>query len=78
MACSPDSHFAGQRGESGDATNAFDPATDRLVQLFPDQLWFDTTIAVGAVMLVLALATAAWAGRLAGRLSRPAPEDARR
>ncbi len=59
-------------------TYTFDPATDRLVQLFPDQLWFETTIAVGAVMLAVALATAAGAGRLAGRLSGPAPEDARR
>jgi integral membrane protein (TIGR01906 family) len=50
-------------------TYTFDPATERLVQLFPDQLWFETTIAVGVVMLALALLTAALAGRRAGRLA---------
>jgi integral membrane protein (TIGR01906 family) len=36
----------------------FDPATDKLVQLFPDAFWSETTIAVGAVAFV-----AAWAVR---------------
>lgn len=57
-------------------TYTFDPATDRLVQLFPYQLWFETTIAVGAVMLVLALVTAGWAGRRAEHLSGPAATGA--
>ena len=33
----------------------FDPATDRLVQLFPDQFWFETTAAVGLLGFLLAL-----------------------
>ena len=36
----------------------FDPATDKLVQLFPDAFWSETTIAVGAVAFM-----AAWAVR---------------
>ena len=32
----------------------FDPRTDRLVQLFPQRFWFETSMAVGAVILVLA------------------------
>lgn len=45
----------------------FDPASDRLVQLFPYQLWTETTVAVAIVTIALALA--AWA--LAARLGRP-------
>lgn len=44
----------------------FDPATDRLVQLFPDQFWFETTAAVGVLALVIALGVV----RLAGARSR--------
>jgi uncharacterized membrane protein len=36
-------------------TYGFDPRTDRLVQLFPDQFWYETSIALGIVILVLAL-----------------------
>jgi len=43
-------------------TFLFDPRTDRLVQLFPDQFWSETTIAVGVVIIVLALGLA-WLGR---------------
>lgn len=32
----------------------FDPATDRLVQLFPYQFWVETSFAVGIVVLVIA------------------------
>jgi integral membrane protein (TIGR01906 family) len=32
----------------------FDPATERLVQLFPFQFWQETAIVVGAVCIVLA------------------------
>lgn len=53
-------------------TYTFDPRTDRLVQLFPDQLWFETTIAVGAVMVTLALVVAWLAGRRARTLDRQA------
>ena len=44
----------------------FDPATDRLVQLFPYQFWSETAIAVGVVVLGAAILTAWQAGRRAG------------
>jgi len=44
----------------------FDPRTDRLVQLFPEQFWSETAIAVGAVAIVVASLTAWQAGRRAG------------
>ena len=34
-------------------TYTFDARTDRLVQLFPDQFWFETALALGALMLLL-------------------------
>lgn len=40
----------------------FDPRTDRLVQLFPEAFWADSTIAVGIVVVVLSVALA-WLGR---------------
>lgn len=33
----------------------FDPRTDRLVQLFPDQFWFESSLALGALILLLCL-----------------------
>jgi integral membrane protein (TIGR01906 family) len=36
----------------------FDPLSDRLVQLFPMRFWFETSLAVGAVALVLAAVVA--------------------
>jgi uncharacterized membrane protein len=36
----------------------FDPSTERLVQLFPYQLWVETSLAVGAAILVVAAAVA--------------------
>jgi integral membrane protein (TIGR01906 family) len=51
----------------------FDPATDRLVQLFPYQFWVETSFAVGAVVLVLAAVTASVAQRRLGTMpTRPA------
>jgi len=44
-------------------TYLFDPATSRLVQLFPDAFWSETAIAVGAMILVVASGTAWLAGR---------------
>jgi integral membrane protein (TIGR01906 family) len=41
----------------------FDPRTDRLVQLFPEQFWSDTAIAVGAVAIAVAVVIAWQAGR---------------
>jgi integral membrane protein (TIGR01906 family) len=46
----------------------FDPATDRLVQLFPYQFWTETSVVIAVVCL--ALAVAVWA--VAWRLARPA------
>jgi integral membrane protein (TIGR01906 family) len=47
----------------------FDPATDRLVQLFPFQFWDDTSMVVGLVIIVLAVVVAGLAGRRAGRVT---------
>lgn len=33
-------------------TYTFDPTTERLVQIFPEQLWFETSIALGVVLVV--------------------------
>ena len=50
----------------------FNPRTDHLVQLFPEQFWSETAIAVGIVAIAVALVTAWQAGRRAGN-ARPAP-----
>ena len=39
----------------------FDPSTDRLVQLFPESFWVESTIGVGIVTILLA-AGLAWLG----------------
>jgi integral membrane protein (TIGR01906 family) len=54
----------------------FDPRTDRLVQLFPDQLWFETSVAVGAFIVVLGLAVAWAAGRRAAAQLAATPPGA--
>jgi integral membrane protein (TIGR01906 family) len=48
----------------------FDPGTDRLVQLFPQQFWVESAIGVGVVVLILALAMS-WFAR--GRARALAP-----
>lgn len=48
-------------------TWSFDPATDRLVQLFPYQFWTETSVAIAVVGLALTLGV--WA--LARRAARP-------
>lgn len=50
----------------------FDPATDRLVQLFPEQLWSEIAIAVGVVVLTAALLTVLLAARRAARIAQAA------
>lgn len=53
-------------------TYLFDPATDRLVQLFPFTFWQETTIALGVVIIVLSIATslvASWRLRRAAALA---------
>ena len=58
-------------------TYMFDPRTDRLVQLFPDQFWSETSVAIALVVLILAV-WVALAGRRLGRepagLETPAGE----
>jgi integral membrane protein (TIGR01906 family) len=49
-------------------TYLFDPRTDRLVQLFPEQFWVETTIGVGAVVIVLSVVLSWFARRRAARL----------
>ena len=49
----------------------FDPATERLVQLFPFQFWEESALVVGGVIVVLSLATAAVAARRAASSSQP-------
>jgi len=51
----------------------FDPATDRLVQLFPFAFWDETALVVGTVIIATALVVAFVAGRRAGRAVTPAP-----
>lgn len=41
---------------------SFDPGHDRLVQIFPDQFWSETALAVGATVVALALGLR-WLGR---------------
>jgi integral membrane protein (TIGR01906 family) len=50
----------------GAGTYTFDPRTDHLVQLFPEQFWSDTTLAIGIVALGAAILTAWQARRRAG------------
>lgn len=61
-------------------TYTFDPATDRLVQLFPMSFWFETSIALGVVLLglgILVLAIAIWReGSSARRSTSPAASPA--
>jgi uncharacterized membrane protein len=49
---------------------SFDPATEHLVQLFPDQFWSDTTLALGVLTFTLSIVVAAVAARRAARLER--------
>lgn len=51
-------------------TYLFDPATDRLVQFFPEQFWVETTIGVGVVVIVLSVGLSLLGGRRAARLER--------
>jgi integral membrane protein (TIGR01906 family) len=54
-------------------TYMFDPATEKLVQLFPDQFWSETSVAISVAVLLLAGLVAVVGGRL-GR--EPAAEPA--
>lgn len=54
-------------------TYMFDPRTEKLVQLLPDQLWSETSVAIAAAVLGLALA-ASWLGRRLSRPPEPGPD----
>ena len=54
----------------------FDPRTDRLVQLFPFDFWSETTIVLGAVIVVAAAVVPSGCGRL-GPGARPVATRAR-
>jgi integral membrane protein (TIGR01906 family) len=62
-------------------TYLFDERTDRLVQLFPEAFWVDTTIAVGIVVVAISMALA-WLGRrratAAGSSTASGPEGEKR
>jgi integral membrane protein (TIGR01906 family) len=47
---------------------SFDPRTQRLTQLFPDQFWTETAIAIAVVGLLIAAGVTVAARRQAGRL----------
>jgi integral membrane protein (TIGR01906 family) len=47
----------------------FDPRTDRLVQLFPEQFWFETSLGVGALILLLCLVVSRLGSRGAASLA---------
>ena len=54
-------------------TYLFDPRSERLVQLFPDQFWSETSVALAGAVLILALIVAAGAGWLAALTADAAP-----
>jgi integral membrane protein (TIGR01906 family) len=56
-------------------TYMFDPRTDRLVQLFPDQFWSETSVAIAFAVLLLAFLVVLEARRL-GREPAEAPTAA--
>jgi uncharacterized membrane protein len=45
-------------------TYTFDPQTEKLVQLFPDQFWAETSLALAVAVLVLSLGVRSGARRL--------------
>jgi len=54
-------------------TYMFDVRTEKLVQLFPDQFWSETSVAIAVAVLALALIVVFAAGRVAGRAAVAAP-----
>ncbi len=56
----------------------FDPATEKLVQLFPFAFWQETALIVGAVSIVVAIVVAVVAHRRLGRAERQLAEPASR
>ncbi len=56
-------------------TYTFDPATERMVQLFPEALWYETALAVGIVIVALSIAAWALASWRIHRIERAAAGD---
>jgi integral membrane protein (TIGR01906 family) len=56
-------------------TYLFDPASDRLVQLFPFRFWDETTMVLGVVIVAISLLVAFVAGRRARHATALAPAD---
>jgi integral membrane protein (TIGR01906 family) len=52
-------------------TYLFDPATDRLVQLFPFAFWDETTLVLGGAIVALSIGVSLVAGRHARPATRP-------
>ena len=48
----------------------FDPTTDRLVQLFPQQFWVETSVAVGVVVVIIGMVLAGAGRRRAAAIER--------
>lgn len=57
-------------------TYLFDPRTEKLVQLFPDQFWSETSVVLAGAVLVLAVVVVVGTGRLVGRASPAERETA--
>ena len=57
-------------------TYMFDPRTEKLVQLFPDQFWSETSVALAGAVLVLAVLVAVVGTRL-GREPGDGPDESR-
>lgn len=57
-------------------TYMFDPKTEKLVQLFPDQFWTETSLALAAAVLVLAIAVVMGSRRLSRTEAPPRAADA--
>ena len=57
-------------------TYMFDPRTEKLVQLFPDQFWSETSLALALAVLILSLGVRSGARRLGeAALLRTTPDD---
>ena len=54
-------------------TYMFDPRTEKLVQLFPDQFWSETSVAIAAAVLGLAIVVALISGRLSREPGQATP-----
>jgi integral membrane protein (TIGR01906 family) len=57
-------------------TYMFDPKTEKLVQLFPDQFWTETSLALAAAVFVLAVAVVMGSRRLGRTEAPPRAADA--